>query len=147
MSEAARRSLEELQASILFASDFPKRITYTPAIPSGASARGRLDDQRARVASKCFEALFSNFIAFIADWQDIRAEPQLLVPRGGIRQFNGINGLGCPTVTNLPIESTCLFSRLSHPFWSRRATSRSFSVSSILNSRAAASIAAPSSGA
>src|SRR5262249_4473179 len=98
-----------------------------------------LDDQRARVASKCFEALFSNFIAFIADWQDIRAEPQLLVPGGGIRQFNGINGLGCPTVTNLPIESTCLFSRLSHPFWSRRATSRSFSVSSILNSRAAAS--------
>src|SRR5262245_38729484 len=83
MSEAARRSLEELQASILFASDFPKRITYTPAIPSGASARGRLDDQRARVASKCFEALFSNFIAFIADWQGIRAEPQLLVPRGG----------------------------------------------------------------
>ena len=29
MSEAARRSLEELQASILLASDFPKRITYT----------------------------------------------------------------------------------------------------------------------
>jgi hypothetical protein len=29
MSEAARRSLEELQASILFASEFPKRITYT----------------------------------------------------------------------------------------------------------------------
>src|SRR5215467_11134298 len=28
MSEAARRSLEELQDSILFASDFPKRITY-----------------------------------------------------------------------------------------------------------------------
>ncbi len=29
MSEAARRSLEELQASILLASDFPRRITYT----------------------------------------------------------------------------------------------------------------------
>jgi hypothetical protein len=31
MSEAARRSLEELQASILFAPDFPRRITYTHA--------------------------------------------------------------------------------------------------------------------
>src|SRR5258708_3009064 len=31
MSKAARRSLEELQASILFAPDFPKRITYTHA--------------------------------------------------------------------------------------------------------------------
>src|SRR5262245_42372239 len=29
MSEAARRSLEELQASTLFAPDFPRRITYT----------------------------------------------------------------------------------------------------------------------
>src|SRR5215831_17593171 len=29
MSEAARRSLEELHASILFAPDFPRRITYT----------------------------------------------------------------------------------------------------------------------
>jgi hypothetical protein len=29
MSEAAYRSLEELQASILFASDFPRRTTYT----------------------------------------------------------------------------------------------------------------------
>jgi hypothetical protein len=31
MSEAARRSLEELQASILFAPDFPRRISYTRA--------------------------------------------------------------------------------------------------------------------
>jgi hypothetical protein len=31
MSEAARRSLEELQASILFAPDFPRRITFTHA--------------------------------------------------------------------------------------------------------------------
>jgi hypothetical protein len=31
MSEAARRSLEELQASILFAPDFPRRISYTHA--------------------------------------------------------------------------------------------------------------------
>ena len=29
MSEAACRALEELQASILFAPDFPRRITYT----------------------------------------------------------------------------------------------------------------------
>src|SRR5262245_30718390 len=83
MSEAARRSLAELQASILFASDFPKRITYTPAIPSGASARGRSGRSTGARGQQCFEALFSNFIAFIADWQDIRAEPQLLVPRGG----------------------------------------------------------------
>jgi len=31
MSKAAGRSLEELQASILFAADFPRRITYTHA--------------------------------------------------------------------------------------------------------------------
>jgi hypothetical protein len=31
MSDAARRSLDELQASILFAPDFPRRITYTHA--------------------------------------------------------------------------------------------------------------------
>jgi hypothetical protein len=31
MSEAARRSLEYLQASILLAPDFPRRITYTHA--------------------------------------------------------------------------------------------------------------------
>jgi HEAT repeat protein len=29
MSEAARRALQELEASILFAPDFPKRLTYT----------------------------------------------------------------------------------------------------------------------
>jgi hypothetical protein len=29
MSKAARQSLEELQASILFAPDFPRRVTYT----------------------------------------------------------------------------------------------------------------------
>jgi hypothetical protein len=31
MSKAAHRSLEELQASILFAPDFPRRVTYTRA--------------------------------------------------------------------------------------------------------------------